>query len=198
MSRQDDPTSRFYSDNATVYAARLSDASLKRLDRFVAMLSAGATILELGCGSGRDSAAMIARGFHAVPTDGVPEMASEASARLGIPVSVLRFDDIDMVSAFDGVWANACLLHVPRAELGAILQKIHTALRPGGVFHANFKAGSAEGHDALGRFFNYPSREWLQACYETAPWKSITIEEEAGGAYDSLPTQWLYVTAIKL
>ncbi|WP_312404184.1 class I SAM-dependent methyltransferase [Rhizobium sp.] len=198
MHRKDDPTSRFYSDNAATYAAALSDASLKRLDTFLAGLSAGATILELGCGSGRDSAVMIARGFDVLPTDGILEMASEASSRLSIPVPVLRFEDIDMVSAFDGIWANACLLHVPRSELGGILQKIHTALRPGGVFYASFKAGETEGHDTLGRFFNYPSGDWLQECYEAAPWKSITVEEGAGGAYDGLPTQWLYVTAIKL
>ncbi len=198
MSRQDDPTSRFYADNAAVYAAALSDASLKRLNGFLARLAAGATILELGCGSGRDSAAMIDRGFHAIPTDGIPEMVSEASRRLGIPVSLLRFEDIDMVSAFDGVWANACLLHVQRSELGGIVRKIHSALRPGGVFYASFKAGGAEGHDALGRFFNYPSKDWLQALYEATPWRSVIVEEEAGGAYDRKPTHWLYVTAVKL
>ncbi len=197
MSSQDDPTSRFYSDNAPSYVAALSDASLKRLDRFLAVLPAAASILELGCGSGRDSAVMIARGFDVLPTDGISEMASEASSRLSIPVPVLRFEDIDMVSAFDGVWANACLLHVPRSELGGILQKIRTALRPSGVFHASFKAGEAEGHDALGRFFNYPSRDWLQLQYEAMPWESITIEEQSGGAYDRKPTEWLYVTAVK-
>lgn len=193
MSSQDDPTSRFYADNA----AALSDASLKRLDAFLAALSTGASILELGCGSGRDSAAMIARGFDVLPTDGIAEMASEASSRLSISVPVLRFEDIDMVSAFDGIWANACLLHVQRSELGGILQKIHTALRPGGVFHASFKAGETEGHDTLGRFFNYPSRDWLQLQYGALPWKSITIEEQSGNAYDRKRTDWLYVTAVK-
>jgi SAM-dependent methyltransferase len=197
MSSQDDPTSRFYADNAATYVSALSDASLKRLDAFLEALSAGASILELGCGSGRDSAAMIARGFDVLPTDGIAEMAGEASSRLSIPVPVLRFQDIDMVSAFDGVWANACLLHVPRSELGDILRKIHAALRPCGVFYASFKAGGAEGHDALGRFFNYPSRDWLHLQYEVMPWKSITIEEQSGGAYDRKPTEWLYVTAVK-
>lgn len=197
MSQEDDLTLRFYSENAAIYAAVLSDASLKRLDRFLTRLPAGATILELGCGSGRDSEFMIARGFHVVPTDGIPEMASQASRRLGIPVSVLRFEDIDMIGAFDGIWANACLLHVRRSDLGRILWKIHSALRSGGVLHASFKAGGAEGHDALGRFFNYPSKDWLHALCEAMSWKSLAIEEELGGAYESKPTEWLYVTAVK-
>jgi len=197
MSEKDSATARFYSDNAVTYAATLSEASLNRLDRFLAKLQPGAEVLELGCGNGRDSAEMIARGFRAVPTDGTPEMTQEASKRLGIPVGVLRFEDIDMVAAFDGVWANACLLHVPRAELGGILFKINTALRPGGVFYASFKAGEAEGHDGLGRFFNYPSKDWLRSAYEAMPWASIEIDADRGSGYDKQPTDWLHVIAAK-
>ncbi len=197
MSAEKNATARFYSDNAVTYAATLSEASLMRLDGFLSKLQSGAQVLELGCGNGRDSAEMIARGFRAVPTDGTPEMTGEASKRLGIPVAVLRFEDIDMVATFDGVWANACLLHVPRAELGGILAKIHTALRPGGVFYASFKAGEAEGHDGLGRFFNYPSKDWLSAAYEAMPWASIGIDEDKGSGYDKRPTDWLHVIAVK-
>lgn len=197
MSADENATTRFYSDNAATYAATLAEASLMRLDRFLIRLQPGADVLELGCGNGRDSAEMIARGFRAAPTDGTPEMAEEASKRLGIPVGVLRFEDIDTVSAFDGVWANACLLHVPRSELGGILSKIHTALRPGGVFYASFKAGEAEGHDGLGRFFNYPSKDWLQSAYEAMPWASIEIDENKGSGYDRQPTDWLHVIAVK-
>jgi len=197
MSIDENATAKFYSDNAVTYADALSGASLMRLDRFLTRLQPGADVLELGCGNGRDSAEMIARGFRAVPTDGTPEMTEEASKRLGIPVGVLRFEDIDMVAAFDGVWANACLLHVPRSDFGGILAKIHTALRVGGVFYASFKAGEAEGHDGLGRFFNYPSKDWLQAAYEAMPWGSIEIDEDKGSGYDKRPTDWLHVIAVK-
>jgi len=192
-----DPTARFYAENAVSYAASSSEPSRYRLGLFLAKLKPGADILELGCGNGRDSAAMIEGGFHVTPTDGTPEMAVEASGRLGIPVKVLRFEDIDMAAAFDGVWANACLLHAPRADLGGIFAKIHTALRPGGVFYASFKAGEREGHDSLGRYYNYPSRNWLRAAYEAMPWAAIEIDENKGGGYDNRPTDWLHVTALK-
>lgn len=194
---EDDSTSRFYAENAASYAASSSGPSRFRLDLFLSRLTAGADILELGCGSGRDSAAMIERGFHVMPTDGTPEMAAEASRRLGFRARVLRFEDIDMVAAFDGVWASACLLHVPRADLGNILAKIHTALRQGGVFYASFKAGETEGHDSLGRYYNYPSREWLLAAYGALPWASVEIDENKGSGYDNQPTDWLHVTALK-
>lgn len=192
-----DPTSSFYAENAAAYAGSAAGPSMRRLDLFLAKLKAGAQILELGCGNGRDSGEMIRRGFRAVPTDGTPEMAEEATKRLGVPVSVLRFEDIDAVEAFDGVWANACLLHVPRAKLGAVLGKIHAALQPGGLFYASFKAGEAEGHDDLGRFYNYPSKEWLEELYGSLSWTSIEIAEEQGTAYDKRPTDWLHVVAVR-
>ena len=70
-------------------------------------------------------------------------------------------------AAFDGVWANACLLHVPRTALPGILAKVQRALRPGGVFYASYKAGEAEGRDRFGRFFNYPDAAWLKAAAMT-------------------------------
>ena len=60
---------------------------------------------------------MLARGYDVTPTDGSPEMADVASRRIGRPVKTLLFHDLDAVEAYDGVWANACLLHVPRPEL---------------------------------------------------------------------------------
>jgi SAM-dependent methyltransferase len=197
MDNRDDPTTRFYADNASAYAGHSSDAGKDRLERFRAQLPVDADILELGCGGGRDSAWMLERGLRVTPTDGTPEMAAEASRRLGFDIGVLRFEDINMVDAYGGVWANACLLHVPRAKLFGILQRIHMALRTGGVFYASLKAGKAEGHDGLGRYYNYPSRDWLSGVYQGLPWSSVEIEESIGGAYDMQPTDWLHVTAVK-
>ena len=92
-----------------------------------ALLPPGAAILELGCGAGGDSAEMLARGFDVSPTDGSPEMAEVASRRLGRAVATLLFHDLDKLEAYDGVWANACLLHVPRDELAPILARIWRA-----------------------------------------------------------------------
>ena len=118
----DEETLQFYRSNAQAYAER-EIAKHTRLSRFLALLPSGATILELGCGAGAASAEMLARGFDARATDGSPEMAGEASRRLGRPVETLLFHDLDEVEAYDGVWANACLLHVPRPELVQVLAR---------------------------------------------------------------------------
>jgi SAM-dependent methyltransferase len=158
----DEETLQFYRGNAEAYARR-EIAPHTRLTRFLALVVPGAAILELGCGAGAASAEMLAQRFEVRPTDGSPEMAREASQRLGRPVETLLFHDLDEVAAYDAVWANACLLHVPRQELAHILALIRRALRPGGYFYASYKTGDADGRDALNRYYNYPSPDWLRA-----------------------------------
>ena len=131
---RDQATLRFYDDQAAVYAAHAPDQASRHLAGFLSRLTASARILELGCGGGRDSRAMLDQGFDLDPTDGSPAIAREASARLGRPVRVLRFDQLDAVAAYDGVWAHASLLHVPRAGLAGVLARIFQALKPGGLY----------------------------------------------------------------
>jgi len=102
MTMLPDPTGQFYADNAQTYVLHADAPSRERLDPFLALLSQRAEILELGCGNGRDSGEMLSRGFRVTPTDGIVEIAAEAAIRLAMPVSVLRFGEIDFVSAFTG------------------------------------------------------------------------------------------------
>src|SRR4051812_39929598 len=186
MSGMDEATLRFYGENAGAYAEREMTSRRVRLGRFLAQLSPGATILELGCGAGFDTAEMLAQGFDVEPTDGSPEMAAEASRRLGRPVSTLLFHDLDKVEAYDGVWANACLLHVPRPELARVLALIWRALKAGGHFYASVKAGGGDGRDTRSRYYNYPSPDWLRATYSGAgDWSSLSIETGEVRGFDN-------------
>jgi SAM-dependent methyltransferase len=193
----DEETLQFYRSNAEAYARR-EIAAHTRLSRFLALLPPGAAILELGCGAGAASAEMLAKGFDVRPTDGSPEMAAEASRRLGRTVETLLFHDLDEVEAYDGVWANACLLHVPRQELAHILALIRRALRPAGYFYASYKTGEADGRDTLNRYYNYPSPDWLRANYaKVGNWSSLSIETGEVTGFDNKPATMLFVTARK-
>lgn len=164
----------------------------------MALLPAGAAVLELGCGGGQDSAAMLAQGFAVTPTDGSPQMAHEAQALLGRPVRVLAFAHLDDQASYDGIWANACLLHVPHAELAGIIARIWRALKDGGVFHASFKAGDAGGRDRFGRYYNYPTQDFLRDAYQQSRWQSLEIACRPGGTgYAGDPADWLHVSARK-
>ena len=85
----------------------------------------------------------------------------------------------------------------PVPDLAGVLALIRNALKENGIFHASFKAGTAEGHDEFGRYYNYPSREWLQELLVDGGWRNVAINEADGGGYDNKPTRWLRVAARK-
>jgi SAM-dependent methyltransferase len=184
----DEDTLQFYRRNAEAYAGWAKPPSA-RLKAFLALLPPGGSILELGCGAGNHSAEMLASGFKVRATDGSPEMAEIASRRLGRGVDAMRFDQLDEHEAYDGVWASACLLHVPRDELVGILVRIHRALKREGVFYASYKIGDGDGgRDKLGRYYNYPSPEWLDAAYAAAaPWQLLTSDTSELTSFDETP-----------
>jgi SAM-dependent methyltransferase len=198
VQSHDDDTLRFYAEHALTYAAAGEGRTNHHLDAFLDRLPPGARVLELGCGGGRDAAHILGRGFDVVATDGSPELAAIATARLGRSVRVLRFDELADVAAYDGVWASACLLHVRADHLAPVLALVRRALRPGGRFAASYKAGDGEGRDRFGRYFNFPSRQALEAAYaEAGPWTSIRIEHADGGGYDRIQRTWLMVEAVR-
>ena len=193
----DEKTLQFYRNNAQSYAD-WAKAPSTRLRGFLALLPPGASILELGCGAGNHSAVILGEGFKVRATDGSPEMAAIAARRLGHPVEAMLFDQLDAHEAYDGVWASACLLHVPRDELAGILGRIRRALKPSGVFYASFKVGASDGRDDLGRYYNYASPEWLAATYAAAgKWDSLTTDTSVIQSFDQTPANMLHLVVRK-
>jgi SAM-dependent methyltransferase len=189
----DEETLQFYRRNAESYAA-WAKAPSTRLIAFLGLLPPSGSILELGCGAGNHAAEMLARGFTLRATDGSPEMAEVATRRLNHPVETMRFEELDDHDAFDGVWASACLLHVPMDELAGILARIHRALKAGGAFYASFKTGEGDGRDSLGRYYNYPSADWLSATYAAAgPWRMISSDSSEIKSFDDVPATMLHL-----
>ena len=194
----DEATLQFYRGNAEAYAKRTFTSRQARLMAFLAQLPPGASILELGCGAGGDTAEMLARGFEVRATDGSPEMAGVASRHLGRTVETLLFHDLDEVGAYDAVWANACLLHVPRTELADVLARIWRALKAEGVFYASYKEGDGDGRDTLDRYYNYPSQDWLRGTYADAgSWNALSIETGEVMGFDNQWATMLFVVARK-
>lgn len=194
----DQKTLDFYAASAPVYTASGAGGVSRHLKGFLERLAPGARILELGCGGGRDAEAMIAAGFQVDPTDGTPEIAQKAQARLNRPVRVMCFDELDAEAAYDAIWANASLLHVRRHDLPAVLRLVFRALKPGGLHLASYRAGSAEGRDSLGRYFNYLSRDDLVSIYaQSGTWETLSLIEYQGSGYETAEIPWLAITVRK-
>ena len=121
-------------------------------DRFLAQLEKGASILDFGCGSGRDAKYFLERGFAVQATDGSAELCKFASEYTGIKVRQMLFNELDAVAEFDGIWACASILHLAWADLVVVMQKMVRAVKAGGVIYTSFKYGQFTG-ERNGRFF---------------------------------------------
>jgi len=156
-------TITFYEEHANEFYASTVGADMGALyDAFLPLLPEGARILDAGCGSGRDSRAFLDRGYAVTAFDASAALVARASALLGRPVQWMTFQKIDFPEAFEGVWACASLLHVPRAEIDGVLARLTRALVPDGVAFLSFKYGDGEG-ERNGRWFNSYDEESFRA-----------------------------------
>ena len=109
-------------------------------------------VLDLGCGSGRDSRYLEEAGCYVTPMDGSPKMCSLAEIYTDLEVLCLTFEEMEFQEVFDGIWASASLLHVASKDMPRILKKVYDALKPGGVAYMSFQYGEGEEY-RNGRFF---------------------------------------------
>ena len=129
-------------------------------DRFLAQLEKGASILDFGCGSGRDTKYFLERGFAVEATDGSAELCRLASEYTGISVKQMLFDELEAVEKYDGIWACASILHLAWDDLVAVMQKMARAVKSGGIIYTSFKYGQFSG-ERNGRFFTDLDEEGL-------------------------------------
>lgn len=119
----------------------------------------GDTILDLGCGSGRDSLAFYELGYDVTALDGSEEMCKLAEIHTGLDVLCMPYDEMDFEEVFDGVWACASLVHVPKDEIDQVLNRIELALKPGGALYLSVKKGKLEGFRGERFFSDYTEDE---------------------------------------
>lgn len=147
-------TIAYYDTHAESFVASTVDAHMgPLLCKFLELVPDGGRILDWGCGSGRDSLAMLRQGYGVVPVDLSRAMVEASEALTGLVVRHESFLDLDDEEAFDGIWASASLLHVEREKLPIVLSKAEKALKAGGVLYVSFKLGDFEG-ERNGRWFN--------------------------------------------
>jgi SAM-dependent methyltransferase len=164
--RRTDPlrlTFDYYEQHADEFAQRTRDIDLSPLyEEFLPLLPPGGLILDAGCGTGRDSAVFVQRGFQVLAFDASKAMVDIASKRLGRPVLHISFNQMQFDHEFDGIWAAASLLHLPKQGMEWVFRDLHDALVPNGVLYASFKRGVGEAVRD-GRFFNDYDEESLRA-----------------------------------
>lgn len=145
----------YYNKNSEEYFnSTLNVDMTNTYKEFLKLVPEGGKILDLGCGSGRDSMNFIKLGYEVIAVDGAKKLAKKASVLLGKEVIVSTFEELELKEKFHGIWACASLLHIKREDLKTVLNNLYNNLDDNGVFYMSFKYGEKEYVDDKNRYFN--------------------------------------------
>jgi SAM-dependent methyltransferase len=130
-------------------------------------------ILDFGCGPGRDLRYFQSLGHRPVGLEGSAVFCAMARRLTGCEVLNQKFLSMSLsAQAFDGVFANASLFHVPGRELPRVLSELHSALRPHGILFASNPRGDHEGWSGQ-RYGHYMEFDTSKRYFEAAGFEVI-------------------------
>lgn len=157
---------KYYNDNAKLYFEQTKEGNLtENYERFLNEIPKKSYILDLGCGSGRDSKYFIEQGYKVRAVDGSIEMCKLASSYIHQNVECMLFEDLEDKSIYDGIWACSSILHIEKEKLPDIIIKMVDALKTNGIIFTSFKKGN--GYEIKeGKYYNYITKEELEEILE--------------------------------
>ncbi len=190
-------TIAYYNTSAVNYIEGTLANDMQQLRQaFTDLLPEGGHILDLGCGSGRDSKAFLSEGFEVTAMDASPAIAYHASHHINQKVLVKKAQDIEVADTYNGIWACASLLHLPDWELAPVLKRLERALLPDGVLYLSFKKQKYPDNSQI--FFCYPNpadlRDLIKNCQRLQLVDSFT---SCSSKTKSLHEQWHNIIARK-
>lgn len=188
-----------YERGADRYTERTDGHRAGLVDDLLTLVPAHAHVLELGSGPGRDADALEAAGLRVDRTDGTTAFVDRLRAA-GHGARVLDVRRDGWGGPYDAVFANAVLLHVPRSDTGAVLERARRAVLPGGVLAATVKRGDGDGQgDGWSdrklddpRWFTYWDEDALAEAVTDAGWVAVDVRETTRPGAEE---RWLTVTA---
>ena len=175
-----DTTLSWYRENAIQYAEETRNSLvLDALWEFLSRMKEGGTILDYGSGSGRDSAYFLDKGFSVDSVDGSAEMKAQAERLFGIKVKLASFLSLEEKDKYDGIWAQASILHLEEHDLRVALTLIERALKRDGVFYSSFRKGEEDGYENGRWYTNMTERRFLSflpaSLYVEKIWESQDV-----------------------
>ena len=193
-----------YDASAADYAAEAAAMPpwvATEIDAFVEALGGAGRVLEIGSGGGRDALAFEQRGISIRRTDiakGFVDLLRNDGfdADLLNPLTDDLTDPVRSGEPYDGIWACASLIHVARADLGTVLERLALATRGGGPLHVSVRDGDGE-HVSGSGGLRYVETYWREAPLKDtvaqAGWFVSEIRRYVGRPDD----HWLSVRATR-
>jgi len=165
---------QYYDNNADQFLNDTANLDMSgHYKKFLGYLEAGSTILDAGCGSGRDARKFKDLGYKVSAFDASFEMVQAATKLTGLAINQMKFEEMSYAQQYDGIWACASLLHVKRRNLENVLIDLAKSLNGRGILYSSFKYGEAE-HQKGERYFNDMNEELLDAVICSVPSLKLT------------------------
>ncbi|MBK2297368.1 class I SAM-dependent methyltransferase [Francisella philomiragia] len=168
-------TKKYYDEKAIEYVGNTANIDFsdlyKRLDQYIV---SSESILDIGCGSGRDAFYFANKGIKVTAIDFSENIINEAKKvnnHNNIKYLVADILSYKTDKNYDLIWANASLLHLKKDMLVEALKSIKNMLSPKGYFYSCFKKGNNSEIDNLGRYFAYYEEDILRSIFEELDFK---------------------------
>ncbi len=193
----DKSTIDYYNRNADSYYWNTVgvDMSVFR-KKFASYLPNEASVIDMGCGSGRDVMAFSDMGHDAAGLDAAKELLKLAEERLEIKTIAADMSEYKAASPYDGIWCCASLIHLSDEEKARFFRNLERNLKPGGVLFISVKEGIETGRDGDGVYTNNCTWEELKRYLESAGC-GILEDRVTTDAMGRSGVKWLNVFAKK-
>ena len=164
----------YYNKNTEEFYKNTINAKMNETYDIFEKYLKGNKILDLGCGSGRDSLYFLNRKYNVTALDVSENLAKKASNLIGQEVIVKDMLDIDYISEFNGIWACASIIHIKRNDILDMFKKSYNALEEEGIFYSSFKYRDSD-YEKCGRSFTCFKEEGMEDLLKLTDFKIIKI-----------------------
>ena len=134
------------------------------IDRFTFLLPNNASIIDVGCGSGRDLLSFRMQGLKAIGIEPAVNLAKFAAQYSGAEVINVSLQEYKTDIKFDGAWVCASLIHIPTSSLQECFDKLSSLLKPNGYLYTSFKLGHGVLTENGRTFYLHNPEEILEVC----------------------------------
>jgi SAM-dependent methyltransferase len=193
MSTMTNRTIDYYDNNASEYCSSVNGADMTAYyTRFLKYVPKGGSIIDLGCGSGRDLKYFRDNGYDAQGLDASQQLCVLAHEYSGCPVQCTDFLSWKPERKFDAFWANASMLHLTDKDIITFFEEKPRYLEDNGIIYMSMKTGIMQGDDEKGRYFTPFTENLLEGIIKVSGLRII----DRWGSSDALgrsDTRWVSV-----
>ena len=181
---------KYYKEHYLEYYKSTVSLHLQQLDEFMQMMEPGGKVIDLGCGSGRDSKELLNNGFEVEMVDGSYRLADLASKYTNHDVICATFQNYTPTGKFQGLWSCSSLLHLDDTEIISLMNRLIDYLEPKSPIYTSFKYGEGIRKEN-GRHFNYKTEKSMDSLISKIPGLRVVKHYTSEDLRDNKHNEWL-------